>query len=244
MIIYPAIDLLDGRVVRLHLGDFTAATDYGDDPAAVAEGFVRGGAQWIHVVDLSGARDGQRRQTDALARLAAAGAPIQTGGGIRGEADVEAVLEAGASRVIIGSLAVTAPETVVEWTARFGAERLVVALDVRLENGVARPATKGWTEMSSTDLDTLLTRLAEGGVKHALITDIGRDGALQGPNIALYRRLATDFPDVDIQASGGVSSLDDLRALKAAGAAGAITGKAIYERRFRLEEAIACSQSA
>ncbi|RKR02968.1 1-(5-phosphoribosyl)-5-[(5-phosphoribosylamino)methylideneamino]imidazole-4-carboxamide isomerase [Maricaulis maris] len=244
MILYPAIDLLDGRVVRLHKGEFDAVTDYGDDPRAVAEQFGEAGAVWIHVVDLSGARDGARRQGAIIRTICETGLRVQTGGGVRTAEDIEDLLASGVERVIVGSLAVTEPERVRDWLDRYGGDRLTLALDVRQIGGRYRPALKGWTDTTDTTLEDVLVSYAESGLAHALVTDIGRDGDLSGPNIGLYTRLATDYPDIAWQASGGVASLEDLRAAKQAGAAGAITGKALYEGRFTVAEAVACLRDA
>ena len=244
MILYPAIDLMDGRVVRLHLGEFDAATDYGDDPAAVARGFAAAGAQWIHVVDLSGAKDGARRQTDLIGAIAECGVKIQTGGGVRSADDVEALRSAGANRVVVGSLAVTEPNRVRGWLDRFGPEAIACAFDIRIVNGEARPALKGWTETADITLDALIRGYAGSGLEHALVTDIGRDGALTGPNLGLYEGLVERFPEIDWQASGGVSGMADILALRVCGVAGAIAGKAIYEKKLDVGEAVGCLQNA
>lgn len=240
MQLYPAIDLLDGQVVRLTHGAFDAVTRYSDDPAEVAQTWRDEGADWLHVVDLSGARDGVQRQTDTIAQLCGLGLKVQTGGGVRTSGDVARLLDAGADRVIVGSLAVTAPDQFAGWLDTFGGDRLVAALDVRLDGERALPVVKGWTEASGTTLDALLTRYQDTPLKHVLTTDVGRDGALKGPSTALYSRLAKDWPDIVWQASGGVSSLGDLEALLSAGASGAIVGRALYEQKFTVGEALAC----
>lgn len=241
MIVYPAIDVLDGRVVRLAKGDFDAVTDYGDDPVAVATQFKAAGADWLHLVDLSGARDGARRQQDLVGAIAAVGLKVQTGGGVRSEADVAAILDAGASRAVVGSLAVSDPQTVIGWIGKYGADAIAAAFDVRIdEAGAVWPTLKGWTERAERPLADLLTDYRRAGLVHALVTDVDRDGMLQGPNLDLYRDLITARPDMSWQASGGVATLADLKALKAIGAAGAITGRALFEGRFTLEEALAC----
>lgn len=242
MILYPAIDLLDGRVVRLHKGEFDAVTDYGDDPVAVAERFGEAGASWVHVVDLSGARDGARRQSETIRAICRTGLRIQTGGGVRSAEDVESLLAMDVERVIVGSLAVTEAETVRGWIGRYGAEHITLALDVRRIGGQYRPALSGWTDLMMTTLDDVVKAYDGSGLANALVTDIGRDGDLSGPNLALYRGLVQRFPDVAWQASGGVASLGDIEAVRETGAAGAITGKALYEGRFTLAEALACSQ--
>ena len=242
MIIYPAIDLRGGRVVRLTEGRFDQEKSYGDNPLAVARGFAADGAQWLHVVDLDGAKDPAKRQTTLVARLARESAlRVQTGGGIRNAAQVEALLAAGAERVIVGSLAVTKPKLVASWLEKFGSEKLVLALDARADaSGAFRLATAGWQETSELTVADLIVRYLPHGLRHVLCTDISRDGKLTGPNAALYTELRTRFPALQIQASGGVSSLDDLRELKASHLAGAIVGRALYENKFSLPEALAC----
>jgi phosphoribosylformimino-5-aminoimidazole carboxamide ribotide isomerase len=242
MIIYPAIDLRGGRVVRLNEGRFDDETEYGDNPLAVARGFAAAGALWLHLVDLDGAKDPARRQTALVEMIAhESGLLVQTGGGLRDAAQVEALLKAGAQRVIVGSLAVKNPALVRDWLQQFGAGRIVLAPDVRLDaDGCARVAAAGWQESTGVTLDDFLAGYVSAGLVHMLCTDISRDGRLNGPNAELYRRLARTFPAVQIQASGGVSSLEDLRELRATGAAGAIVGRALYEKKFTLAEALAC----
>lgn len=244
MQLYPAIDLLDGQVVRLTHGAFDAVTAYGDDPVQVAQAWREEGANWVHVVDLSGARDGTRRQTDTIAQLCGLGLQVQTGGGVRSSEDVARLLDAGAARVIVGSMAVIAPDRFSDWLDRFGGDRLIAALDVRMDGNVAIPVVKGWTQASTTTLYALLARYLDTPLKHVLTTDVGRDGALKGPSTELYARLAKDWPDIAWQASGGVSALDDLKALRSSGADGAIVGRALYENRFTVREAIACLRGA
>ena len=240
MIVYPAIDVLDGRVVRLAKGDFNAVTDYGGDPVAAAEAWREAGAQWVHMVDLSGARDGARRQQDLVATVAATGLKVQTGGGVRTTADVEAILAAGAARVVVGSLAVSQPQAVIGWITRFGAEHIAAAFDVRLEGAAAYPTLKGWTERSDRTLVELLADYRLAGLAHALVTDVARDGMMEGPNLELYADLARVRPEMNWQASGGVSGLEDVRKLKAAGLSGVIIGRALFENKLSLSEALAC----
>ncbi|MBI2518077.1 MAG: 1-(5-phosphoribosyl)-5-[(5-phosphoribosylamino)methylideneamino]imidazole-4-carboxamide isomerase [Opitutae bacterium] len=240
--IYPAIDLRGGRVVRLTEGRFDQEKSYGDDPLAVARGFAAAGATWLHVVDLDGAKDPAKRQTPLVEKLAReSGLRVQTGGGIRDAAQVAALLAAGAQRVIVGSLAVKQPELVRGWLQQFGPERLILSPDVRLDaDGTPRIAAVGWQESTGVALDGFLRDFLAAGLVHVLCTDISRDGKLTGPNAALYAQLAAQFPALQIQASGGVSSLDDLRALQTTGAAGAIVGRALYENKFTLKEALSC----
>jgi len=242
MIIYPAIDLRGGRVVRLTEGKFDQEKSYGDDPLAVAKDFAASGATWLHVVDLDGAKDPTKRQTALVEKIArGSGLRLQTGGGIREESQIAALLAAGAQRVIVGSLAVRQPDLVLSWLMSFGPEKIILSPDVRLDAaGIPRVAAAGWQESTGLALDDFLTGYLAAGLKHILCTDISRDGKLTGPNSALYAQLVKKFPSLQIQASGGVSSLDDLRVLQATGSAGAIVGRALYEKKFTLAEALAC----
>ena len=242
MIIYPAIDLRGGRVVRLTEGKFDQEKSYGDDPLAVAREFAAAGAGWLHVVDLDGARDPAKRQTALVEKIVrGSGLKVQTGGGIRDEAQIAALLAAGVQRVIVGSLAAKQPELVRGWLKQFGAERLILSPDVRLDaDGTPRVAAAGWQESTGVALDDFLHGFLSAGLVHILCTDISRDGKLTGPNSALYAALGKKFPTLQIQASGGVSSLEDLRVLKTTGSAGAIVGRALYEKKFTLQEALAC----
>ena len=242
MIIYPAIDLRGGRVVRLTEGKFDQEKSYGDDPLAVAKGFKAAGATWLHVVDLDGAKDPAKRQTALVEKLARdCGLRVQTGGGIRDEAQVAALLATGVQRVIVGSLAVRQPDLVLSWLMTFGPEKIILSPDVRIDGtGIPRIAAAGWQETTGVALNDFLTGYLAVGLKHILCTDISRDGKLTGPNSALYAELVQQFPSLEIQASGGVSSLDDLRVLKTTGSAGAIVGRALYENKFTLQEALTC----
>lgn len=242
MLIYPAIDLKAGVCVRLMHGKFDQVTQYDEQPAARLTAFVAEGAEWIHVVDLDGAEAGQAMQHALIGELAKAiDVKIQSGGGVRSREDVSKLLASGVDRVVIGSLAVTRADEVAEWLAEFGPERITLALDVKLEDGVPVPALKGWTQSSGIDLWTALDRYPKGAAKHLLVTDVGRDGALTGPNLELLAEIRRRRPDLVLQASGGVSSLDDLIAVKALGCNGAIVGRALYENRFTLPEAIAAA---
>ena len=242
MLIYPAIDLKAGVCVRLMHGRFDQVTQYDEQPAARLTAFVAEGAEWIHIVDLDGAEAGQAMQHELIGELAKAiDVKIQSGGGVRSHEDVSKLLASGVARVVIGSLAVTRSDEVAEWLAEFGPERITLALDVKLEDGVPVPALKGWTQSSGIDLWTALDRYPKGVAKHLLVTDVGRDGALTGPNLELLAEIRRRRPDLVLQASGGVSSLDDLIAVKALGCNGAIVGRALYENRFTLPEAIAAA---
>lgn len=239
MIVYPAIDLKDGVCVRLMHGDFDRVTRYDDVPAARLAAFAAEGAQWAHIVDLDGAREGRAVQHALIGDLAGAVAiRIQSGGGVRSEDDVRRLLDAGVSRVVVGSLAVARPDETLAWLDQFGPEAITLALDVKYEDGVPVPALKGWTQSAGVDLWTVLDRYPPALLRHVLITDVGRDGALTGPNLELLAEVRARRPDLKLQASGGVSSLDDLIAARDLGCDGAIVGRAIYEGRFTAADAI------
>lgn len=244
MIVYPAIDLRHGVCVRLMHGRFDQVTEYDTVPAARLTAFAAEGATWVHIVDLDGAEAGRAVQHELIGELAGSLAVnIQSGGGVRTLSDVRNLLNAGVSRVVVGSQAVTEPAVVSAWLAKFGYDRLTLAFDVRVgEGGVPVPSLKGWTEAAPIDLWTALDRYPPGTLENVLITDVGRDGALTGPNLDLLAEVIRRRPDLKVQASGGVSCLADLTAAKAIGCDGAIVGRAIYEGRFTAAEAIqACA---
>jgi phosphoribosylformimino-5-aminoimidazole carboxamide ribotide isomerase len=240
MTIIPAIDLLDGSCVRLLHGDFKKCKVYELDPLRLAADYAVQGAEWLHIVDLAASRDGPKANLRPLLRLLdGATQAIQTGGGVRTESDIRLRLDHGARRVVVGSLCVTHPDRFAGWLEKFGHERLVAALDVTIdEDGVPRPRTHGWTRGSGQSLWELLDRYAARGLRHLLCTDIGRDGALAGPNLELYGEITARFPDLEVQASGGVSGLVDLRHLAGTGVASAIIGKALLEGCFTVPEAL------
>lgn len=241
-IVYPALDIREGRVVRLLQGDYTQQTTYGDDPLPRAQAFAAAGASWMHLVDLDAARAGGYTLAPLLASIASqTGLKVQTGGGVRSRDDVARILDAGATRVVVGSVSVREPDTVIGWLREFGPERLTIALDARqAEDGRWLLPVHGWTETAEDTLDVLAQRYAEAGMQHLLCTDIARDGMLSGPNIALYQHLAARLPGVAVQASGGVRDADDVAQAKAVGCGGAILGKALLEGRMTLEGALAC----
>lgn len=238
MELVPSIDLRNGGVVRLRQGDFADETRY---PLAAAELYARyaaAGAVRVHVVDLDGARDGVAGNQATLRALAALGRlRIQAGGGIRRVADVERMLAAGIERVVAGSVAIEAPGEVARWLERFGADRIVAALDVRIDaGGTPRLLIHGWRKELPLSLWDGVEALADAGLRHVLCTDVTRDGALAGPNVALYRECVTRFPQLDWQASGGIRDGADLHALAACGVAAAISGKAMIEERIPARE--------
>jgi len=241
-IVYPALDIREGRVVRLRQGDYAQETRYGDDPLPRARAFAAQGAGWMHLVDIDAARAGGYTLAPLLAEIrAGTGLQVQTGGGVRGRDDVARLLEAGAGRVVIGSLAVREPEAVIGWLAEFGPERLTIALDARQDGaGQWQLPIHGWTENAGVTLDRLAQRYAAAGMRHLLCTDIARDGMLAGPNLALYSHLSALLPGVAIQASGGIRDVADVAAARTAGCSGAVLGKALLEQRMDLAEALAC----
>jgi phosphoribosylformimino-5-aminoimidazole carboxamide ribotide isomerase len=238
--VIPAIDLRGGRVVRLKQGDYAQQTTYDADPRALAQRYAAAGAAWLHLVDLDGARSGALDNLAVIESIAADGMRIQAGGGVRSEDDLARLFSAGVSRVVLGSVAIRDPERVADWLTRYGAEQLTIALDTRMVDGRWALPSAGWTEMETRTLDELAPWYAEKGARHLLCTDIDRDGMLAGFNLDLYRHLAQNVPHLAVQASGGVRSLDDIRAAREAGAKGVILGRALLEARFTIEEALAC----
>src|SRR6267378_2872747 len=238
MLLIPAIDVHAGRCVRLYQGDFTAETCYAPDPVQLLHRYQALGARWLHVVDLDGARDGARANGAVIAGLASLGAlDLQVGGGVRSSQAIRELLDAGVARVVIGSAALERPGEVATWLGRFGAERLCLAFDVRAgTGGEARVHTHGWTQDSGVSVWAAIGRYAPGSVRHIPCTDIGRDGALTGPNLELYRAAVARFPDLAWQASGGVRDAADLAALARTGVTAAVSGKALLEQRISCEE--------
>ena len=241
-VVYPAIDVRGGRVVRLRQGDYAQETHYGDDPLALARRYANAGARWLHLVDLDAAHTGGYGLLPLLDHIQGDGRlNVQTGGGVRNADDVHALLDAGAQRVVMGSLAVREPDRVLDWLESFGRECIVLALDTRRDTaGTWRLPVRGWTQDSGMELFALLDRYAAGGARHLLCTDIARDGMLGGPNVDLYTKLQERYPQLAIQASGGIRDMTDLMQLRAIGCAGAITGKALLDGALKLDEALAC----
>lgn len=237
MIIYPAMDLMDGRPVRLAQGRFDDVAGYLADPVEAVLGFEEAGAEWAHVVDLDGAREGGPRQHGLIVDIAlSVSMKLQVAGGFREREHLQRIFDAGVDRVVIGSLAVRQPALVRDFIAEFGGDHIILALDVNVADGTPIVATSGWTEASGRTLWDIAELYPEA--RHILITDIGKDGMMAGPNVALIAEAVRRLPHLSVQASGGVSSLEDLRALKEAGAAGAIVGKALWENRIGVGEAI------
>ncbi|TYS15248.1 1-(5-phosphoribosyl)-5-[(5-phosphoribosylamino)methylideneamino]imidazole-4-carboxamide isomerase [Rossellomorea vietnamensis] len=231
--IYPAIDMRGGKCVRLLQGDYSKETVYGDSPFEMAKRFVDEGSEWIHMVDLDGAKEGSRVNDQFVLAVANdLGAKVQIGGGIRTEEDIEYYLNNGVQRVIIGSLAVSETELVKSWLAKYG-DRIAIGLDAK--DGYV--ATHGWIETSEKKAVDLGIELADAGAETFIFTDIATDGMLSGPNVKAVVELA-EATGKEVIASGGVSSMEDLRLLKESGVAGAIVGKAIYTGKFSVKEAV------
>lgn len=238
MRLIPAIDLRGGYVVRLEQGRFDRERMYRNNPAELAASYADAGADWLHVVDLDGARDGSSAQHAAIGAIAGTvSAHIQVGGGIRDADGIDRLFDAGVARVVIGSRAVTHADETRAWLGRYGAGRVVLALDVSLDDGAPRLRTHGWKNTSEQTLWDAVGFFSAAGLRHVLCTDVARDGMLQGPNVALYRDCNERFPRIDWQASGGVSGVEDLHSLCATGANGAIVGRALLDGRLAIGEA-------
>jgi phosphoribosylformimino-5-aminoimidazole carboxamide ribotide isomerase len=242
MDLYPAIDLRGGRCVRLYQGDYGRETVYGDDPVAQAQAFADAGAPWIHVVDLDAARSGEPVNRPVVAAIAAAvDVPVQTGGGVRNEAAAEALVDAGVARVVLGTAALEDPDLVRRLAARFP---VAVGLDARGDD----VAVRGWEQGSGRDVLDVARSFEDAGVAALVVTEIGRDGTLEGPDLDGLARVL-DATAIDVIASGGVGSLDDLRALAGLRVGdrvlgGAIVGRALYEGAFGLTDALAAAGPA
>ena len=233
MIILPAIDIIGGRCVRLSQGDYNQQTQYEATPVDMVKQYVAHGFKRIHVVDLDGAKTSYPQNLDTLSELAAVpGAEIEWGGGIKSVEALGAVLDAGAKYAVVGSVAAKQPELFEQWLRMFGHERIVLGADVR----EGRVAVNGWQEEMDVTIDDLVDRFLKYGLSQVICTDISRDGMLQGPATELYVRLQKKYPEVDFTVSGGISSMADIHALKAAHLRRVIVGKAIYEGRITLDE--------
>ena len=229
----PAIDLIDGKCVRLTLGDYSQKTVYHADPVAIAQEFESQGIRRLHVVDLDGAKSRHIVNGDVLRAITEnTHLVVDFGGGIKSDADIEQAFDQGASMVTIGSVAVKSPELFLSWLNRFGADRIILGADVR--NG--KISINGWMESSSEDLIPFLGRYIREGVRHVLCTDISRDGMLSGPAISLYSDILREYPALHLIASGGVSSNDDILALERAGVPSVVFGKAYYEGKIDLTQ--------
>ncbi len=239
MIILPAIDLYEGKAVRLYKGDYNEMTVYSDNPPIFAKEFYDKGAEWMHLVDLEGAKEGTTPNLETIKNIVSAtGLKVEVGGGIRNMDTVKKYIDIGVSRVILGTAAVKDREFLLEAVKTYG-DKIAVGVDIR--DGIV--AIKGWTELSGLDCFDFCQQLQDIGVKTVICTDISKDGAMQGTNLELYRQLSEKFT-IDFVASGGVSTLDDIRALKEIGVYGAILGKAIYTGAVDVADAVAIVEEA
>jgi len=238
MELIPAIDLKEGRCVRLLKGDFAAETVYSNEPAEILARYRAFGARRIHVVDLDGAKDGTQANRDVIVKFANdPSLKLQVGGGLRTLDRVRALLDAGVERAVIGSVAINSPDEVISWMAQVDPTRIVLALDVRLDTaGVPMLTTHGWQKASGVVLWTAVERFLRSGLSHVLCTDVARDGALTGPNFELYAEAVRRFPELQWQASGGVATAHDLVALRECGVAAVISGKALLENKISSQE--------
>ncbi len=229
----PAIDLIDGKCVRLQKGDYHAKTVYNDDPVAQAHEFERLGLKRLHVVDLDGAKSKHVVNLKTVRAITeATSLTVDFGGGIKTEDDLRAAFDAGASMVTVGSIAVKEPERVMGWLRTYGSDRIILGADVRNGN----IAINGWLEDTPIQLIPFLEKYIEAGVQNVLCTDISRDGMLSGPALDLYKQIMRQYPQLHLIASGGVSSNDDIRCLDDAGIPAVVFGKAYYEGKIRIKE--------
>lgn len=229
----PAIDIIDGKCVRLTKGDYDQKKVYNENPVEVAQHFENLGFKRLHVVDLDGAKSKHIVNDDVLRAITAATSlVVDFGGGIKTEEDIEKAFDAGAAMVTVGSIAVTNPQLFLNWIKQYGAEKLILGADVR--NG--KISINGWKEDSSEDLLPFLKQYTDKGVRNVLCTEISKDGTLQGPAIELYQQIMKAYPDMHLIASGGVSCNDDIRALETADIPAVVFGKAFYEGKIKVEE--------
>ncbi len=233
MKIIPAIDIIDGQCVRLSQGDYAQKKVYETDPVAVARTFEEAGLEYLHLVDLDGAKQGKVTNWKVVEAICkSTSLKVDFGGGIKTKSEIRQLLELGVKQVNLGSVAVKEPEKLSIWIDEFGADKIILSADVRDE----QIAISGWTETSSLSIQDFIANYQTIGITYVTCTDISKDGMLGGPNVDLYMKLLKQFSSLKLIASGGVSSLDDLKQLKAAGLFGAIVGKAIYEGRVSLTE--------
>lgn len=230
MRLIPSIDLRGGQCVRLLYGDFSRETVYDVEPQALAARYRMLGARWLHVVDLDGARDGAVANRDAIIEMAKIPKlSLQVGGGVRNLATVDELLSAGVARVVVGSAAIEKPVEVSTWMRFFGKARVCLALDVRVDAGDPMVQTRGWTQATEITLWRAVEQFLPSGLQHVLCTDVGRDGALAGPNTDLYQQCLSRYPKIKWQASGGIRNVSDLELLSGMGMAAAISGRALLE---------------
>jgi len=238
MNVIPAIDIKDGKCVRLYQGDFEKSTEYSSDPTDIALQFASLAASDLHIVDLDGARTGTQQNREIVAAIASqTKLAVQVGGGIRDAATVTHWLDAGVERCVVGSLAITEPDTVKAWLNRFGKQRIVLALDVKIDaRNEPIVTTHGWTRNSEATLFECIDDFMYAGLQHVLCTDVSRDGAMTGPNFDLYASIVKHYPDLSLQASGGVRHIADLEQLRRIGVPAAISGRALLDGKISAEE--------
>jgi phosphoribosylformimino-5-aminoimidazole carboxamide ribotide isomerase len=233
MKIIPAIDIIDGSCVRLTQGDYTQKKIYNENPLEIARSFEEAGIRYLHLVDLDGAKAGRVTNWDVVHSLTeATSLSIDFGGGIKTRDEIRRLLDLGVKKVNLGSIAVKNRKLVEAWLNEFGAEYIILSADVKNES----IAINGWQENASIPIDQFLEDYLQSGIRHVTCTDISTDGMLTGPNVELYKRLLRDHPGLELTASGGVGSIDDLHTLAATGVDGVIVGKAIYEGRITLNQ--------
>jgi len=233
MRIIPAIDIIDGSCVRLTQGDYSQKKVYSENPLDVAKAFESAGLQYLHLIDLDGAKAGKVTNWRVIEAITKdTGLIVDFGGGIKTDEEVSRLFDFGVAQLNIGSVAVTHPEKITAWIEKFGTEKIILSADVKDE----KIAISGWQENSSIAITDFLKDYIRKGIEYVTCTDIGTDGMLTGPNIDLYKKILLSFPQLNLIASGGVSSMDDLYELKQIGVDGVIVGKAIYEERIKLEE--------
>jgi phosphoribosylformimino-5-aminoimidazole carboxamide ribotide isomerase len=246
MKIIPAIDLKDGKCVRLFKGDFSKTTEYSNDPASVGRRFSGLAVQDLHIVDLDGARTGTQANQSIVAEIAShSGLDVQLGGGIRERDSINSWLAAGVSRCVVGSIAINQPERVKEWILEFGADAIVLALDVNIDDsGTPMLTTHGWTEETKLNLWDCIENYREVDARHVLCTDVARDGAMAGPNTDLYAEVMSRYPDLLLQSSGGVRNISDLQQLRELNVPAAITGRALLDGEITESEVLSFQQDA
>ncbi|MCI0707569.1 MAG: 1-(5-phosphoribosyl)-5-[(5-phosphoribosylamino)methylideneamino]imidazole-4-carboxamide isomerase [Ignavibacteriae bacterium] len=233
MLIFPAIDIYQGKCVRLRQGHFDEQTVYSDSPSDVAKSFLDAGFSHLHVVDLDGAKKGQVTNWESLEKiLALKGVKAQVGGGVRSKEDMDKLLELGAQRVVVGSIAVTLPALVKKWIQDIGSSRIAIALDIH----GGKIAHSGWLAESEYSPNTFIYDMISAKASTFICTDIDRDGMMQGPNVELYTEIKSFFKNIQLFASGGISSVDDIHTLVEAGVTGIVVGKALYEGKIKLED--------
>lgn len=246
MRIIPAIDLKDGKCVRLLKGDFDKTTEYSNDPVKISRRFSALDVQDLHIVDLDGARSGEQQNRSIVQAIAAeSGLDIQLGGGIRDRASVKDWFDNGVTRCVVGSMAISNVPVVTQWLREFGPDRLVLALDVNIvADGTPMLTTHGWTRDTDLSLWNCIDRYADEGIKHVLCTDVSRDGAMAGPNVQLYEETLRRYPHLQLQASGGVRNIGDLQQLRLLGIPAAISGRALLDGAITAMEVASFRRSA